>query len=143
MDLPLVAGQFEFVPTRETYSIGLAMRWKTQKWIMRFDQFGISALNVVTMEGTFRVCYRPGGGGICGFSDVHGDATSTKLPWTWKGTDDGYPYGIKTGAHTAEFHYRGTAAICIFSRGCGPERHPWVRITFRDDNTMEVAAGVV
>jgi hypothetical protein len=118
-------------------------RCKIQRFTQHYDQFGKPWLNFIRYEGTFRVCYELNEGGIVSFSGVHGDATYARIPWTWKGNDPGYPYGVKTTAHTVDFHYRGTAAICIFSKGCGPEKHPWVRITFRDNNTMEVRAGVI
>ncbi len=132
---------YESAPTGAPASSS-GTRCKIQQFVQRYDQFGKTWLNFLTYEGMFRVCYNQNGGGIVSYSDVHGDASSTRIPWTWKGNDNGYPYGVKTSAHTVDFHYRGTAAICIFTKGCGPEKHPWVRITFRDNNTMEVRAGV-
>lgn len=124
----------------QVWSMGFVSRCKIQNWRQNFDQLGVSLLRVVTMEGTFRVCYTPNQG-IISFSDVHGDAVSTRIPWTWRGIDPGYPYGISYG-RSVDFHYRGTALICIVGWACGPEKHPWVRISFYDNNTMVVRAGV-
>jgi hypothetical protein len=145
----MVAGETYFSPTSEGPPSGLAqmlwtsVRCKTQLFNQDYEQFGKSWLSFITYQATFRVCYRPGGGGIVSFGSVFGDASYVRIPWDWKGNDPGYPYGVKLSAHTVAFRYRGTAAICIFSRGCGPSKHPWVTITFRDNNTMEVDAGVV
>jgi hypothetical protein len=113
-------------------------RCKTQTFTQRYTQTGL--YDVITYKGMFRVCYRHNNG-IVSISDVHGDATSIRIPWTWKGNDNGYPYAVRY-ARRAELHYRGTAAICIFTYGCGPSRHPWVRLTFYDNNTMTRSSGV-
>ena len=142
----LEPGTFEWLDTSQTSpfydAAGALQRCKLQRWRANFDQFGVSFLGVVTMEGTFRVCYRLYQGGIVSWSDVRGDAVSTKIPWTWKGTDPGYPYGVKIDAHTVQFHYRGTAQVCITQIGCGPEKHPYVIITFSDNNTLTRRIGV-
>jgi hypothetical protein len=146
----MVAGETYFYPGYDGPLSGfgeiestLSVRCKTQMFKQDYEQFGKSWLTFITYQATFRVCYKPGGGGIVSFGSVHGDASYARIPWDWKGNDPGYPYGVKTSAHTVAFHYRGSAAVCIFSRGCGPTKHPWVTITFRDNNTMEVDAGVV
>ena len=142
----LESGAFEWLDTSQTSpfydAAGALQRCKFQRWRAHFDQFGVSFLRVVTMEGHFRVCYRLYGGGIVSWSDVRGDAVSTQHPWTWKGSDPGYPYGVKLNAHAVEFHYRGTAQFCITRLGCGPEKHPYVIITFHDNNTLDRRIGV-
>ena len=130
-------GGFSFGGIVPTALVG--SRCKLQTFTQKFDQAGL--LNVIKYEGMFRVCYVPGGGGILSFSDVRGDATYTLVPWEWKGNDPGYPHGVKLTAHSVLFHYRGGAQVCIW-KGCGPLRHPWVKIVFKDDNTMSVSAGV-
>ena len=143
----MVAGETYFFPTYDWPGLGDSSRSSPcgadAVFNQDYEQFGKSWLTFITYQATFRVCYKPGGGGIVSFGSVHGDATYARIPWDWKGNDPGYPYGIKMSPHTVAFRYRGTAAICIFSRGCGPSKHPWVTITFRDNNTMEVSAGVV
>lgn len=91
-------------------------------------------------EGMFRVCYRHNAG-IVSISDIHGNATKTGGPWQWNGNDPGYPYGVKY-SRRAEFFYKGSMQICIVRFGCGPVKHPWEKITFRDDNTITRSGGV-
>jgi hypothetical protein len=128
-----------FVPDSVPYQYFGLTRCKTQTFTNHWSQAGL--FRVLTYKGSFRVCYRPGNG-IVSIADVHGDATWTKQPWSWKGNDAGYPYGVRY-AKTAVFQYRGTTAICFFSFGCGPDKHPWVSITFYDNNTMTRSGGVV
>lgn len=142
----LEPGAFEFFDASLTGpfydAAGALQRCKFQRWRAHFDQFGVSFLRAVTMEGHFRVCYRLYQGGIVSWSDVRGDAVATQTPWTWKGSDPGYPYGVMINAHAVQFHYRGTAQLCITRFGCGPEKHPYVIITFYDNNTMDRRIGV-
>jgi hypothetical protein len=132
-------GVDEFVPGPALYEFAGDVRCKWQTFTQHFSEAGL--FRVITYKGMFRVCYRPGNG-IVSLSDVRGDASWTRQPWMWKGNDTGYPYGVRY-SRVATFHYRGTAAICIFSWGCGPDKHPWVTLTFYDSNTMTRAAGVV
>lgn len=137
MDAELRVDAFSLDPA--FYEFSGTIRCKTQSFTQHFTEAGL--VRVLTYKGMFRVCYRHGNG-IVSLSDVRGDATWTQLPWTWKGNDPGYPYGVRY-SRVATFHYRGTAAICIFTWGCGPEKHPWVTLTFYDNNTMTRTAGVV
>ena len=91
-------------------------------------------------EGSFRVCYRHGAG-IVSYSDVHWDTTWTRVPWEWRGNDNGYPYAVKYSRHVV-FYYRGSAAFCVVPYACGPTKHPWVTIVFYDNNTLTKNAGV-
>lgn len=136
MNAELWAGAF--VADYSTLQFFGSTRCKTQNFTQHFTQAGL--YNVLTYKGMFRVCYRHNGG-IVSVSDVHGDATWTLLPWSWKGNDNDYPYAVKY-SQRAEFQYRGTAAVCVFSWGCGPDKHPWIRLTFYDNNTMTRSAGV-
>jgi hypothetical protein len=115
------------------------VRCKRQTFKAKFKQVGL--VTVLTYEGQFRVCYRPGQS-IVSWRDVHGDATSTVVPWEWRGNDPTYPYGVQLDATTVEFNYRGSAAVCIFWKGCGPTKHPWVKIRFHADNTLSKEWGV-
>jgi hypothetical protein len=146
LDVPLTAGSGTLTSLDEGWdgSAGLGFsttpcRKKLQTFTHHFTQAGL--FNVIRYEGVFRVCYRPGGGGIVWIRDVRGDATWVRAPWTWKGNDPGYPYGV-IASHRAEFHYRGTAAIWLAKYGFGRDKHPWVKVTFHDNNTMEVESGV-
>jgi hypothetical protein len=117
-------------------------RCKTQFFSHSFTQ--VNLYNVIRYEGRFQVCYVPGGR-IVSWSDVHGDATWVRAfsGWEWRGNEDGYPYGVRTSYSTVQFRYRGKAAFCIFSYGCGPEKHPWVTLTFFSNNTMTRTSGAV
>jgi Ig-like domain from next to BRCA1 gene/Thrombospondin type 3 repeat len=110
---------------------------KTWRYLGRF-------FDVLVYEGRFRVCYVHNKQ-IVSISDIHGDATEVDVPWEWRGNDTGYPWGaISLDKHTAEFNFRGKIAVCILPKiGCGPEKHPWVKIVFRDNNTMVVTSGTV
>jgi len=123
-------------------SVLVTQRCKTQTFVQRYVQFGASWLNFIRYEGGFRVCYVPDQR-IVSWGSVWGDAFYVLEPWDWRGNDGGYPYGVKTGTHSVEFHYRGSAAICVVGWACGPTKHPGVTITFSDDNTMTVRAYVV
>jgi opacity protein-like surface antigen len=143
LDVALLAGSGTLTSVDEGFqssAAGLAVlcRKKVQTFTRHFTQAGL--FDVIRYEGMFRVCYRPGIG-IVWIRDIRGDATWLRAPWTWQGNDPGYPHGV-IYPHRAEFHYRGTASICIFKYGCGPERHPWVKVVFHDNNTMEVETGV-
>jgi hypothetical protein len=94
--------------------------------------------------GTFRVCYVPGVR-VVSWSEVHGDATYALPPWDWHGNDPGYPHSVRLSEHAVQFTFRGEAAICVelLLKGCGPTKHPWVRITFWDTNTITRSAGSV
>ena len=142
---PLDAGtvsvqEFDEGYDRAAFLAGTPCRVKRQVFTATFNQAGL--FDVIRYQGSFRVCYLPHIR-VVWVRDMHGDVTWTQPPWTWQGNDPGYPYGVITGRHTAEFHYRGSAAICIFKYGCAPTQHPWVRVTFTDDNTMGVTTGVV
>jgi hypothetical protein len=114
-------------------------RCKVQMFAQTFTQAGL--WDALRYEGMFRVCYVPRKR-IVSISDVHGDMVWTAVYLTWMGNDRGYPYGVVLGKR-AEFYYRGTAAFCIVPKyGCGPTKHPWVKITFYDDNTLERTSGV-
>ena len=96
---------------------------------------------VLAYDVTFSVCYVPGGG-IRWVKNAFGDGSYSFVPWTWKEDNaPGYP-SLTYAGHQVVLRYKGTAAICIFHFGCGPERHPWVTLTFYDSNTMTEAAGV-
>jgi hypothetical protein len=115
------------------------VRCKRQTFKASFKQVGL--VTVIRYEGEFRVCYRPGVE-IVSWSSLHGDATYTVVPWEWRGNDPDYPYGTKITTETIQFHYRGSAAVCLFSKGCGPTKHAWVRVTFHADNTLSKVWGV-
>jgi len=115
------------------------VRCKRQTFTATFKQLGW--VTVIKYEGQFRVCYRPGQS-IISWRDLHGDATETVVPWEWRGNDPGYPYGVQIDAKTLQLNYRGSAAVCIFWKGCGPTKHPWVRIVFYADNTLSKEWGV-
>jgi hypothetical protein len=145
LDVPLAvgSGSLNSVDEGTEGSGGLGFsaapcRKKVQTFTRTFTQAGL--FDVLRYEGMFRVCYRPGGG-IAWIRDVRGDATWVRAPWVWKGNDPGYPYGV-IYSHRAEFHYRGTTAIWLAKYGFGRDKHPWVKVTFHDNNTMEVATGV-
>jgi hypothetical protein len=117
-------------------------RCKTQFFSHSFTQANL--WNVIRYEGHFAVCYVPGGR-IVSWSQVHGDAAWVRpfSGWEWRGNETGFPYGLRIAYGMIEFRYRGKAAICVFSYGCGPERHPWVTLTFLSNNTMTRRSGVV
>jgi len=115
------------------------VRCKRQTFKASFKQVGL--VTVIRYEGEFRVCYRPEVE-IVSWGSLQGDATYTLVPWEWRGNDPDYPYGTKTTTETIQLHYRGSAAVCLFSKGCGPTKHPWVRITFHADNTLSKVWGV-
>ena len=114
----------------------------TQVFTQHYDQFGASWLNFIRYSGGFRVCYVPGES-IVSWGSLWGDASYVLPPWDWRGNDGGYPRGVRTGTHTVEFHFRGSAAICVVGWVCGPTRHPGLTITFFDNNTMIVRSYVV
>jgi hypothetical protein len=64
-----------------------------------------------------------------------------RYPWEWRGNDNGYPYAIQYTRHIV-FFFRGSAAFCILPYGCGAAMHPWVTITFYDNNTLSKNSGV-
>ena len=99
---------------------------------------------MIRYEGRFAVCYVPGDR-IVSWGNVRGDAAWVRplSGWEWRGNDEGYPYGVRGSFGVVEFRYRGDAAFCIFNYGCGPEKHPWVTITFRSNNTISRSSGVV
>jgi hypothetical protein len=99
---------------------------------------------VIRYAGRFRVCYVPGVK-VVSWGEVYGDAEWVRpfSGWEWRGNEQGYPFGVRMSSYAVEFRYRGKAAICIFSYGCGPERHPWVTLTFFANNTMTRRVGVV
>jgi len=143
VDMPLLPGWFKTSEEQEgDYTIQpypyAACRSKVQRFRYWFNQSGL--FDVMRYEGMFRVCYEPGVR-IAWIKDLHGDMVWTRLPWNWYGNDEGYPYAVNHRRY-AEIHYRGSAAICLFSHGCGPQKHPWVKITFYPDNTMAVSSGV-
>jgi hypothetical protein len=145
LDSPVGPGAYETSEEEEGYTIqpypySSSCRVKLQKFTYWFDQLGLRILAAFRYEGMFRVCYYPGSR-IAWIRDVRGDVMWTRQPWTWKGNDHGYPYGVNYGRY-AEAHYRGTAAICLFSKGCGPDKHPWIKITFYPNNTLRMVAGV-
>jgi hypothetical protein len=115
------------------------VRCKIQRFTQTYTQAG--KWDALRYEGMFRVCYVPRKK-IVSVTDVHGDMVWTRFYLTWFGNDSGYPYAVLLG-HYAEINYRGTASFCIVPRyGCGPSKHPWVKIRFRDDNTLEKTSGV-
>jgi Thrombospondin type 3 repeat len=122
---------------------GVAVRCKTQRHVQTFSQtFGW--LEVLKIQTQFRVCYVPGVR-IYSFNraDLQGDAIFVRVPWVWKGLDPTYPWA-SVYSDRVEMKVQGTAEICILPRiGCGPDRHLWVRIVFRPNNTMAVTSGVV
>ena len=125
-----------------TSSTSSTTRCKTQVFTQHYDQFGASWLNFIRYAGGFRVCYVPGES-IVSWGSMWGDASYVLPPWDWRGNDSGYPRGVRTGTHTVEFHFRGSAAICVVGWVCGPTRHPGLTITFLDNNTLVVRPYVV
>ena len=119
---------------------GTAIRCKTQLFAHTFTQAGL--WDALRYDGMFRVCYRPKKG-IASVSDVHGDVAWTAFYWAWVGNDPGYPYAV-IYAKRVELYFRGSVQVCIIPRyGCGPPKHPWIKIIFYDNNTMEKTSGVV
>ncbi|MFL5931195.1 MAG: hypothetical protein ACJ75P_08060 [Gaiellaceae bacterium] len=138
----------ELAPTGFTTST-VATEWgfygsrcKLQIFTQSFSQSGL--YDVIHYSGSFRVCYVPGSR-VVSWSEVVGDAEWVRpfSGWEWRGNAGGYPVGIRITASAVEFRYRGTAAICVLKYGCGPERHPWVTLTFFANNTMSRRVGVV
>ena len=117
-------------------------RCKTQLFTQSYQQSGL--YDVIRYAGRFRVCYVPGVK-VVSWSDVYGDVEWVRAfsGWEWRGNEQGYPFGVRISSYAVEFRYRGRAAICIFNYGCGPERHPWVTLTFFANNTMSRRVGVV
>ena len=114
-------------------------RCKLQRFAQTFTQAGL--WDALRYEGMFRVCYVPTRR-IVSISDVHGDMVWTAFYLSWFGNDAGYPYAVILG-HKVEVYYRGTASFCIVPRyGCGPSKHPWVKISFWDNNTLQRTSGV-
>lgn len=143
-NMKLYVGDFEWTtpPEAPTALTSVDVRCKTQTFRQTFTYGVVVHPNALRYDGSFNVCYKPNSK-IVSFSNVHGDAGSVKLPWDWHGNDSGYPYGVKS-LHKVKFYYRGSMQICIIPKiGCGPTKHPWVTIIFHDNNTMEVAHGVV
>ena len=125
---------------------GLSIRCKTQRYVQAFTQLGL--YDVLKVETRFRVCYVPGKR-IYSFKredpllnpNPQADAIFTRLPWEWNGVDQTYPQ-VAVYSDRVEMKMQGSARVCIFSYGCGPTRHPWVRIVFRPNNTIMVTSGV-
>lgn len=117
-------------------------RCKIQRFTQAYHQLGASWLTFIRYEGGFRVCYVLNEQ-VVSWSSVWGDASYVLVPWDWKGNDSGYPKGVRTGVHSVDFHYRGSAAICVVGWACGPTKHPGLTITFSDNNTMTVRPYVV
>jgi hypothetical protein len=114
-------------------------RCKVQTFAQTFTQAGV--WDALRYEGMFRVCYVPNKK-IVSISDVHGDMVWTRFYWAWYGNDSGYPYAV-TYPHRVELFFRGSAAVCIIPRyGCGPPKHPWIKLVFYDNNTMDRTTGV-
>ena len=114
-------------------------RCKVQRFAQTWTQAG--QWDALRYEGMFRVCYIPRKR-IISIADVHGDMVWTAIYLTWFGNDNGYPYAVILG-HTVDIYYRGTVSFCIVPRyGCGPSKHTWVKITFRDNNTLTRTSGV-
>jgi hypothetical protein len=111
---------------------------KLQRFTAKFKQAWF--VTVITYKGEFRVCYRPNHS-VVSWGGLHGDATSTRVPWEWRGNDPGYPWATRRNDANAgktnyilEVNYRGSAAVCILFKGCGPEKHLWVQVLFYADN---------
>ena len=151
IDMPVGVGSFEtweVPPESPQGGVGsedssatsaIDVRCKIQKFAQTFTQ--AHKWDALRYEGVFRVCYRPNDG-IVSISDVHGDMVWTAFYLTWFGNDSGYPYAVIYGRYV-EIFFRGTAGFCIIPRyGCGPMKHPWVKITFYDNNTLEKTSGV-
>jgi hypothetical protein len=138
---PLVPSGFSTWESSPTWGY-FGTRCKTQIFSQMFDQAGL--YDVIRYEGRFRVCYVPGGK-IVSWSEVYGNAEWVRpfSGWEWRGNDEGYPYGVRTSTKTVEFRYRGKAALCVFKYGCGPQKHPWVTLTFFSNNTIVRRVGVV
>jgi hypothetical protein len=118
---------------------GATTHCKIQMFAQTYTQAG--QWDALRYEGMFRVCYVPQKR-IVSVSDVHGDAAWTAFYLTWMGNDRGYPYAVVQG-HKVVIYYRGTVAFCIVPKyGCGPNKHPWVTITFYDTNTLDRTSGV-
>ena len=124
----------------ESLTEGSTSRCKRQTFTQAFG-LGVDFLRY---EGTFRVCYVPGVR-IESWSEVYGDANYALPPWDWHGNDPGYPQAARLTVHSVQFTFRGSAAICVqlLLKGCGPTKHPWVRITFWDTNMITRSAGNV
>mgnify|MGYP000663316254 CR=1 FL=1 len=113
-------------------------RKKIQEVTRTFTQAGL--YDVIRWKGGFQVCYQPGGS-IVWVRNVWGDAYWTGRGWSWRGIASGYPK-VLIYSNRVVVQYRGTAAICIFKYGCGPEKYPWVTVTFYNNNSMVVNSGV-
>jgi hypothetical protein len=139
-EYPLQAGTFLAAPEEEIEETANSpvTRCKTQRFSATWTQ--ATLYNVLRYEGQFRVCYRHG---VEIVSVLHrsGDSTYTRWPWNWKGNDAGYPFHIRY-LHRVEFYFRGTLEFCPVSFGCTTTKHPFVTVTFFDNNTMDKDLGV-
>ena len=142
LNAPLGPSGFETSTAWEGPIGFLGTRCKTQVFTQSYSQAGL--YDVIRYAGRFRVCYVPGGR-VASWSDVAGDAEWVRpfSSWEWRGNESGYPVGVRVSETAVEFRYRGKAAICLFNFGCGPERHPWVTLTFFSNNTIARKSGVV
>ena len=122
------------------YNCNPPYRYKVQTYHQVYNQSVINK-KVLAYDVTFGACYKAGGG-IAWIKNAFGDGSYSFSPWTWKDDNaSGYP-AVTYLSHQAVIRFKGTAAICVFRWGCGPDRHPWVTLTFSDTNTMSVDAGV-
>jgi hypothetical protein len=139
-DVPLAVGSFELLPEEDVQvtTNSPVTRCKTQRFRHKWTQGGL--FDVLTYEGRFRVCYQHG---VKIVSVLHrsGDSIFSHWPWTWRGNESGYPFHIRF-EKKVEFYYRGTLEFCLVDPGCVSTKHPFVTVTFFDNNTMTRDGGV-
>ncbi len=154
LNVQLVAGAGTALPEENVtnsgnggQAAGLSVRCKTQRYVQTWTQLGL--YDVLKVETRFRVCYVPNKR-IYSFKredplmnpNPESDAIYVRAPWDWNGVDSTYPQ-VAVYTDRVEMKVQGSSRFCIFTYGCGPTRHPWVRIVFRPNNTMVVTSGVV
>jgi hypothetical protein len=139
-EYPLQVGTFDALPEEDitVTTNSPVTRCKTQRFRKSWTQ--ATLYNVLTYEGRFRVCYRHNAG-IVSVLHRSGDSIFTRWPWSWKGNDDGYPFHIRY-ERRVEFYFRGTLEFCPIKLGCTTTKHPYITITFYDDNTISRQSGV-
>lgn len=136
LNAPLWAEEFTSTSSEVFYAGGV--RCKQYAFMQHYSQAGL--YRVLRYEGTFGVCYRYNGG-IVSVQHRSGDAYWTCCGWEWRGNETGYPYHTKM-SRKVTFYFRGKMAFCFLRIGCGPQRYPWVTITFFDNNTVTRSSGV-
>jgi hypothetical protein len=126
------------------------VRCKTQRYEQAYQQAGL--FDVLKIQVGFRVCYTINTATPTIRSFRRDDprfnpnpqvqATFVRYPWEWHGLDGGFP-NVQVYEDRVEMVVQGEAQFCVFTYGCGPARHPWVKIVFHANNTMSVTSGVL